>query len=425
MKDILQEQLANRITELKSRNFHGQKILNLTKEALHIIVLNYLYSHKTYKNCVMFGGSALRLVYDLPRMSIDLDFQVNFPLDKEQFKEEIIDYFKNQYGYKALGVNLRSSQERETDVFWITFSGLDNLRMPNINYTKLKIRLDLNKFETSKFQHMLVPIKSEDYHFYLKTYPLSTLMASKIAALLNRVQYSVPNEGKSLLANYKGRDVYDLIWYVQKGIIPNLSYLAQKGLVYSDYPSLFKEIKKRLSNLDDEGKALKADLTHLYLDPDELDQWINNWKQYFLGGLQNYSFAKIERLENILVTQDFDTDHFIIKYYFRTHDGGEVVYRIDMSELFVLDFPLSGFKRNDIKAQIDSKMRTKDKKRSLEYVGLFYSKIEAFLKQINHISPKVQMRTKFIQCSYEGYGPNTTIVFTDKELQTCQFDDLL
>jgi hypothetical protein len=61
MKNILQEQLLNKINELKAQKLDGQKILNSIKQYLHIILLNYLFSHKTYKHCVMFGGSALFL----------------------------------------------------------------------------------------------------------------------------------------------------------------------------------------------------------------------------------------------------------------------------------------------------------------------------------------------------------------------------
>ena len=50
---------------------------------------------------------------------------------------------------------------------------------------------------------------------------------------------------------------------------------------------------------------------------------------------------------------------------------------------------------------------------------------EDFLKRVNYISPKLKIQTKFIQLRYEGYDPDTNIVFTDKELTTCQFEDLL
>ncbi len=424
MKNILQEQLLNKINESKSQKLDGQKILNSIKQYLHIILLNYLFSHKTYKHCVMFGGSVLKLLYNIPRMSIDLDFQVNFNIKKDEFKNDIINFFNHKYGYKNLEVNIRQSEEKDTDTFWIVFPELNSFKIPEILYTKLKIRLDFNKFATDKFKQILVPRIGENYNFYLRTYPIATLMASKIVATLQRIQYTVSNGKESFFANYKGRDIYDIVWYVQKGIIPNLTYLANKGLIFDNYPSLFKAIKERLNDLNDGGKALKTDLTHLHLNPNELDVWMKNWKQYFLGGMQNYYFIKVEKLTNSIVLRNFDTGNFIFNYYYKTQEKKEVIFRIEISELFILDFPLNSHIRKDIIPQIDFKVNAKDLKTVLEYAGLFYSKIEDYIKRINYIVPKLELQTKFIQLRHEGFEPNTRVMFSDKELISCRLEDL-
>ncbi|MBU4484361.1 nucleotidyl transferase AbiEii/AbiGii toxin family protein [bacterium] len=425
MKSILEEQLANEINELKKKKLGGQKIVNSVKEFLHIIVLNYLYSHKIYKNSVMYSGSALRHLYQLERMSVDLDFQINFPLNPSRLEKDIKAYFENSFGYKKLGMNVSATSEKDTDVIWITFSELDKFKIPDIGFTKLKIRLDFNKFNTEKFAQILIPIKKDNYEFSIRTYSSSTLMASKIAALFNRVGYCVPDGHKSISANYKGRDIYDLIWYLQKGVVPNLAYLKEKGLVYSDYPSLFKKIKERLSNLNDGGKALKADLTHLYLSPDELDGWMYKWNEFFLDSLRNYHFIKIKELELVQVKQNFDDYHFVFKYCFKTDQNKKAVFLVVVSDHYIEDFPIRGFKRDDIRLQISSDIETSEKQTAIEYAGLFYSKITAFLERINYVSPKLKLQTKFIQLGYGGYDPDTTVTFTDKELEACQFEDLL
>lgn len=426
MKSILETMLTGKISELKKQNIHGQKILNMIKgNPLHLIVLNFLYSHKIYKNCVMYGGSALKLMYDLPRMSVDLDFEINFPLNLERFKKETADYFKDKYGYKKLGVST-SAEDKDTIVVKITFSGLEKFKIPDLNFTKLKVRLDFNKFDTNSFQQVIVPISNEDYNFNLKTYPLSTLMASKIAALLSRVQYGVPvDSGESVLADYKGRDIYDLIWYLQRGTIPNLRYLEQKKHVYHDYPALFKKIKDRLSNLSDGGKALKEDLTHLYLQPAELDEWKDKWHELFLDSIQkNYSFIKIKGLELVRVTQNFDSDHFVFKYDFETDQNKKARFTVVVSDSYIEDFPISGHKRDDIRLHIASGINTVDENIIKEYAGLFYSKIEDFLKRINGVSPRLKIQTKLIL--YSGsYDPDMMVVFANKELETCQLEDLL
>ncbi|MFH1873725.1 MAG: nucleotidyl transferase AbiEii/AbiGii toxin family protein [Pseudomonadota bacterium] len=427
MKSILEEILINKIKELKKDSIHGQKILNLIKgDPLHLIILDFLFSHKIYKNCVMYGGSALKIIYNLPRMSVDLDFQIDFPFDYQSFEKEIIHYFKNKYGYNQLGVNASSSQEKDTSVIWITFSGLDKFEIPDVRFTKLKVRLDFNKFDTTSFQQILISKRSEYYNFNLRTYPISTLMASKIAAVLNRVNYCVSDDsGKALSANYKGRDIFDVIWYLKKGIIPNLKYLEKKGHEYRSYPSLFKKLKERLQDIGDGGKALKADLSHLYYRVEELNDWMDNWNKLFLDSLNNYFSIKIEKVIEVKVFQNFDTDNYTFKYYFNTDQDKRAVFRIDISEAYIEDFPISGYKRNDILLHIGSEIDSTKESTVIEYAGLFYSKIEDFLNQIDRISPRLKIRTKLIVYSHGEYDNDMIVSFANKELETCQFEDLL
>lgn len=426
MKSVLEEILTNKVAELKKQKIHGQKILNMIKgDPLHLIVLNYLYSHKIYKNCVMYGGSALTIVYGLPRMSVDLDFQIDFPFNPEGFEKDIIDYFKNKYGYNKLGINA-ATEDKDTIVIKITFSGLDKFKIPDIGFTTLKVRLDFNKFETGNFRQILIPKRNGYYHFNLRTYPISTLMASKIAAVLNRVQYGVPDEnGESLLADYKGRDIYDLIWYLQKGVIPNLQYLKQKDHTYDSYPGLFKKIKERFANLSDGGRALRADLTHLYFKPEELDEWMHKWDEFFLEGMKNYSAYKIIELKEVKAIQDSDSDNYIFKYYFKTDQDKTASFRVEVDETYLEDFPIRGHKRDDIKLKLGSEVAVGEEETTLEYAGLFYSKIEDFLKRINHISPRLKIETKLVAYARGDYDPDAIVSFTNKELEVCQFEDLL
>lgn len=425
MKSILEELLSKKIDELKKQRVHGQKIVNAIKgDVLHPIVLNYLYSHKIYKYSVMYGGTALKMIYDLPRMSVDLDFQINFPFNGERFEKETKDYFKNQFGYERLDIML-GSENKDTIVVKLGFPGFDKFGIPDISFAKLKVRLDFNRFDTDQFLQILVPKKFNNTGFYIRTYPVSTLMASKVTALLNRTQYSAMGESKkSLMADYKGRDIYDIIWYMKHGVIPNLRYLQERGHDYQDYPSLFKKIKERLSSLADGGRALRNDLNHLYLAPEELEEWINRWDELFLESLRNYAPMKIMKIDHVRAGQNFDNDHYSFIYSFETDLNQRCKFVVVVSDRVVEDLSITGFKRDDIRVGFHSGVDAGDDK-IVEYAGLFYSKIEDFLKRIGHISPRQKIQTKLIQLSFEGYDPNTTVVLADRALKECQFEDLL
>ena len=49
---------------------------NALKEELQYYVLNFIYHHPEYNGWIMYGGSALRIIHGLDRMSVDLDFEV-------------------------------------------------------------------------------------------------------------------------------------------------------------------------------------------------------------------------------------------------------------------------------------------------------------------------------------------------------------
>src|SRR3990167_4506632 len=74
---------------------------NKLKEALQYLVLDFIYHHPEYSKWVMYGGSALRIIHGLDRMSVDLDFEVAHAITEkflEELKNEIEEHFKNTYG---------------------------------------------------------------------------------------------------------------------------------------------------------------------------------------------------------------------------------------------------------------------------------------------------------------------------------------
>src|SRR3989338_6808547 len=73
---------------------------NALKEELQFYVLNFIYHHLEYSKWIMYGGSALRIIHGLDRMSVDLDFEISHSITKkflEELKKDVEDYFANTY----------------------------------------------------------------------------------------------------------------------------------------------------------------------------------------------------------------------------------------------------------------------------------------------------------------------------------------
>ena len=77
---------------------------NVLKEELQLYILNFIYHHPEYSQWIMYGGSALRIIHGLDRMSVDLDFEVSHAITEkflEELKKEIGDHFANTYSAAA------------------------------------------------------------------------------------------------------------------------------------------------------------------------------------------------------------------------------------------------------------------------------------------------------------------------------------
>src|SRR3989339_1454100 len=107
MSEQISTILKRKLDDLSTYGFSitdSELRLNALKEELQFYVLDFIYHHPEYSKWVMYGGSALRICYDLDRMSVDLDFEVSHKIDSDslnEFKEEAEKHFAKVYGVDA------------------------------------------------------------------------------------------------------------------------------------------------------------------------------------------------------------------------------------------------------------------------------------------------------------------------------------
>ena len=97
--------LKRKLNDLSPQGGMDAEILrNALKEELQFYVLNFVYHHPEYNKWVMYGGSALRIIHGLDRMSVDLDFEVSDIITKkylDELEEEIAKIIKSKPGLTA------------------------------------------------------------------------------------------------------------------------------------------------------------------------------------------------------------------------------------------------------------------------------------------------------------------------------------
>jgi len=252
----------------------GLFLRNLLKESLQLYTLNFIYTSTYAENFLFKGGTCLRFCFDLPRLSEDLDFDIkNFSqFSLKDFTNDLQNYFVKKLQYKDLALKIAGNNRQ----IFLKFPIMNRLGLTsNISESNiLFLRLDLSAIDSSIFTEKMSLKSSYDFNFFIKRYSLPDLFASKIAAILQRSF----QKGKNGQVNFKGRDYFDLIWFLEKQVKPNRQRL--QDIVKT------KNWKKIINNLDQKvesisKKHLREDLLPLFKDTAFVHDFAANFQQLY------------------------------------------------------------------------------------------------------------------------------------------------
>jgi hypothetical protein len=173
---------------------------NTMREYLQARVLETLQQRGAWTSVAFMGGTALRFLYGIPRFSEDLDFTLE-NRDAGYDFESLMSAVETQFSREGYAVEARVSSRATVNKAFIGFPGLEHelgLSPDAERVFSVKIEVDteppagagvevttVRRFTTLRLAHHDRP----------------SLLAGKTAALLLREWI-------------KGRDVYDLVWYL-------------------------------------------------------------------------------------------------------------------------------------------------------------------------------------------------------------------
>ncbi len=188
------------------------------REILQEIVLLGLYDAGFFKHAAFYGGTALRILHNLPRFSEDLDFSLlekNPDFNLEPYKEAIISTLK-AFGFDVtieIKEKNNSSAIASAFVKGNTIEHFININAPTDITSKIhrdqavKIKLEVDTNPPLEFKTANV-IRLTPRPFSINAFTLPSLYAGKMHAILCRAWSSRP----------KGRDWYDLVWYIANDV---------------------------------------------------------------------------------------------------------------------------------------------------------------------------------------------------------------
>lgn len=262
------------------------------REIMQEITLAGLQRAGFFEKAAFYGGTALRIFYGLNRYSEDLDFSLlevdaDFALDK--YLDAIL------LEFEALGMQVTVKEKIKTnqnnidsaflksETIWkeLILEGIIPQNGINQN-TQIKIKIEVDTqpplgFETE--ERLLI----KPFSFYVKCFTLPNLFAGKMHALLFRKWKN----------NVKGRDWYDMEWYIKKGTVLNLNHFLIRGQNSGDWQNKtineqeFRELLHAKIETIDMGRV-KADIVRFIPDAKVLDIWS---PQYFKDLVQNLKIS--------------------------------------------------------------------------------------------------------------------------------------
>jgi len=250
---------------------------NLLKNYLQIIFLDFIYSNRKYSQLIFYGGSSLAHCYNMPRLSENLDFvDLKKEIEIPKLAKDLEMYFKKNTDLEAKAV----SQKFRTYLKFPLLRELGLAGKSESDLLFLKIEI-FNEFDfCTDYKIETIPLFKFNRTVLVKTFDLPTLMATKIRAVLMRKWEKTDKSGK-ILATVKGRDYYDLLWYLEKGIIPN--YRCIEGI--DNKEELKEKLLSAITKVD--ARSIRIDLESLIDNPELVKNLSNNIKEILKRMISN------------------------------------------------------------------------------------------------------------------------------------------
>ena len=247
------------------------------REIMQEITLAGLQRSGFFEQAAFYGGTALRIFHRLPRFSEDLDFSLLAPIPGFSLQP----YLEAVQGqFTALGMQVTIAEKTKSkktnidsaflkgDTTWkeLVLKGIipqeKTSTRPEI---KIKLEVDTNPpggFYTEE-KLLLKP-----FSFYVKCVGLPDLFAGKLHALLFR-------QWKNRV---KGRDWFDMEWYIQKGVPLNLEHLKTRAVQTGNWDKnsltqrdLLQLLNEKIDTVS--FASIRADIIKFIPDASVLDIW--------------------------------------------------------------------------------------------------------------------------------------------------------
>lgn len=273
---MIVDELKNIVAKTGQQNKTDVYTRSLLKEYLQTYVLNFIYLNPEYnRNFIFTGGTCLRRCFGLNRLSEDLDFDLETPVDAQAVKNGLLAYFKQTYLYDELEISVLQREEQ----ILLKFPVLKELGLAsNSESNLLYVKIDLSPVTSKIYEKYTTLNNTNNFNYIVTHYDLSSLMANKIVAILTRSRF----QGKDNLEILKGRDYFDLLWFLEKKVKPNvprINDLLKKQLTVAEIIGLLDDkVEKAVTTFRLE---MQRDLIPFIDNPEIIKGYVEGYKSNY------------------------------------------------------------------------------------------------------------------------------------------------
>lgn len=260
------------------------------REVLQEITLVGLWRGKFFEHAAFYGGTALRILYGLDRFSEDLDFTL---LDHRRsfswslFEKNVVEELRS-YGFEvSFTEKTKQAQTAVQSAFLKTNTLHALLQVGAKGFSALhpdaliRIKVEIDSAPILGFDVEAIYLK-DPLPVSIKALKESSLFAGKVHAALYRAWKQ----------RVKGRDWYDLVWFLRRGIPLNPHYLkesihASGDMIQDDVLTedhVKKLLNKRVEKIDLD--AAKEDVRPFLRDSTQLDLWSVDFFHHWINQLR-------------------------------------------------------------------------------------------------------------------------------------------
>jgi hypothetical protein len=226
----------------------------------------------------------------LNRFSEDLDFSLlekDAEFELELFFNAVVEEFNALGMYISLkhktklNISNIDSTFLKSETLWselIFESTIHQIKFPSKPSIKIKIEVDTDPPLNFETENLLL---SKPFSFYVNCFTLPNLFAGKMHALLFRKWKN----------RVKGRDWYDMEWYIKNGVELNLKHFCQRATESGDWSEetisknqLLELLHAKINTTKIEN--VKEDVIRFIQNPNELDIWTRGYFNLLVENLK-------------------------------------------------------------------------------------------------------------------------------------------